>query len=59
MTVDAVYKAYGSIIDDSEVTHQIVASLMIAFYNCNIITVQAMRLFFENEVPPEYRNDGK
>ncbi len=51
MTVDTVNEAYGSIIDDPKVTHQIVASLIIIIYDCNIIMVQAMRSVFGNELP--------
>ncbi len=51
ITVGTVNKAHGSIIDDSRVTHQLVASLIIIIYDRNIIMVQAMRSVFGNELP--------
>ncbi len=51
ITVGSVNEAHGSIIDDSRVTHQLVASLIIVIYDRNIIMVQAMRSVFENELP--------
>jgi hypothetical protein len=41
ITVDTVNEAYGSISDDSRVTHQIVASLMTVIYDCKLFIVQS------------------